>query len=284
MDIDFSKLPEPLPAEAGEGSVQSSRPNPFTITPQNQPVVSDLGQPFDLSALPEPLPAEPEPRGTLADMGIAAVDGVSSAVREVGALVRDHTMVPPSIRGKLTEIGNAIMPEAPKPETVIGKIESDLVRFGLGFLAGGAVVKGTSAVANLAKSAVGTGLVADPHAERLSNIVEKYPSIANPITEFLAAKDDDSTAAGKFKASIEDVLTNSVAQLLFKTVKVAKNHFGGKINDADAASMAEDILKTGAPKSVAAPVLDPVIKAEQARQAVTPAWSPLNPDSAVEMG
>lgn len=276
--IDFSKLPEPLPAEAE--SVAPVTSNPFAVTPQNQPVVSDLGQPFSLEGLPEPLPAEPAQRGTLADMGVAGAHGLESAIREgvktFGSML-NSTVVPPPLREKAAELGESLLPDAmvPKPETIIGKIESDLVRFGLGFLAGGRIIKSTGVAANLAKSAVGTGIVADPQAERLSNIVESYPSLANPITEFLAAKDGDSTSESKFKASLEDVLTNSVAQLAFKTFKVAKGHLSGKISDTDAASMAEDILKTGAPKSATAPVVDPAIKATQAREAITPAWSPL---------
>lgn len=278
MNIDLSQLPEPLPAEA-DPKVPSI-PNPFVVTPQTQPVVNDLGQQFDLSSLPEPLPAEETTtRGTLADMGVAAAHGVESAVREGVKTAGDmalHTIVPPFMRDVVKDFVTSHTPNelTPKPETTIGKIESDLIRFGLGFLTGGQLIKGAGVAANMAKSAVGTGLVADPQAERLSNIIENYPSLKNPITDYLAASHDDSAAEGKFKAAVEDVLTNSVAQLAFKTMKVAKGALSGKATEADTSSMAEDLLKTGKPAS-ATHTVDPLIKAEQARQAITPEWAPL---------
>ena len=277
MDIDYSKLPEPLAAEADE---PTNTTNPLTI-PQRP--VENPGQPFpevDFSKLPEPLPAE---RGTLADMGVALGHGVESAARETvktfGSML-NQTVVPPFMREKVGALAESLMPAEiiPQPETTVGKIESDLIRFGLGFLAGGTVVKGAGALANIGKSAVGTGAVSDPHAERLANIIEQYPSLSNPVTDYLAAKDTDGTAEGKFKASLEDVLTNSVAQLAFKVFKTVKASRSGKATEAEAADMAEDILKAGPGKTTASTAthsIDPVIVAEKARQAVTPAWSPL---------
>jgi hypothetical protein len=265
QEIDWNSLPEPIPADA-----------PYTPTPQTQNVVQQPGHPFeqiDFSALPEPLPAE---RSTLADMGVAAVHGIESAARETvktfGSMV-NQTIVPAFARDAVGSTAEKLMPNplTPKPETWVGKLEADLIRFGLGFMAGGKIVHGVGAAANMAKSGIGTGIVSDSHEERLSNFIQEYPSLKNPLTDYLSAKDTDTTAEGKFKASLEDVLTNSVAQLAFKTFKVAKNHISG--NPSDASALAEDIVTSKHPKGPA--VVDPVVKAEQARQAVTPAWSPI---------
>ena len=39
--------------------------------------------------------------------------------------------------------------------------------------------------------------------ERLSDFVQKYPSIANPVTDFLASNPDDSFAVGRLKSALE---------------------------------------------------------------------------------
>lgn len=45
--------------------------------------------------------------------------------------------------------------------------------------------------------------VFDGHEARLSNLVEQYPALANPITDFLAADPNDSEAEGRLKNAIE---------------------------------------------------------------------------------
>lgn len=280
LNIDFSKLPTPLPADASDEVVLQSM-QAFKPTPQNQPVVNDLGKEFDMSNLPAPLPAEGEPqRGMLADAGVALAHGAESAARETvrtAGQILSHTSLPQGVKDVITGATDSHGETyTPKPETTLGKITSDLVRFGLGFVAGGTVIKGVGVAANIGKSAVGTGVVADPHAERLANIIEQYPSLQNPITSYLAANETDSIAEGKFKAALEDSLTNPIAQLAFKSIKYAKGLFNGKADEATKASLAEDLLKVHhPPKTAADDVIDPAVQAERARQAITPAWNPL---------
>ncbi len=45
----------------------------------------------------------------------------------------------------------------------------------------------------------------DPHEERLSNLIESFPDLRNPITDYLAADPSDSAAAGRFKNALEGV-------------------------------------------------------------------------------
>jgi len=46
------------------------------------------------------------------------------------------------------------------------------------------------------------------HEDRLSNIINEYPELANPVTEFLAADDDDNELLGRLKNSIEGAMTD----------------------------------------------------------------------------
>lgn len=67
----------------------------------------------------------------------------------------------------------------------------------------------------------------DPHEDRLSNLIQSYPSLENPVTEFLAASEDDSAAMGRFKNALEgiglDLAIVGTFALGVKALKSAKN-------------------------------------------------------------
>ena len=45
----------------------------------------------------------------------------------------------------------------------------------------------------------------DGHEARLSNMIQQYPMLANPVTEFLQADDDDHEIVGRLKAAVEGI-------------------------------------------------------------------------------
>lgn len=55
------------------------------------------------------------------------------------------------------------------------------------------------------RGAVAGGIVLDPHEERLSNLIESFPDLQNPVTAYLAAEPDDSAAEGRLKNALESV-------------------------------------------------------------------------------
>lgn len=55
------------------------------------------------------------------------------------------------------------------------------------------------------KAAGAGAIVFDPHEQRLSDLVEEFPSLSNPITDYLAADPKDSAAEGRFKSAIESI-------------------------------------------------------------------------------
>lgn len=176
-----------------------------------------------------------------------AVIGTRKTVREVGRAVLPEALQDAAFKA---ENDSKIEAHADKPETLLGKITSDIVQFGLGFVGGSAILKGAgvatklpSVVKEIVASGVGTGIVADPNEARLSNIVQEYPFLENPVTEFLAAKPEDGLAEGKFKAALEDMLTTPVAMILFKGVKAIKNQMlpGKAVEQLD--GVADDIMK-----------------------------------------
>lgn len=97
-------------------------------------------------------------------------------------------------------------------ETTTGNMVRNVAQFTAGFLATrglpgvqalGAAGTGGALTANALRGAVADFSVFDPQEERLSNLVEEFPALQNPVTEFLAAQTDDGAAEGRLKSSLE---------------------------------------------------------------------------------
>lgn len=77
------------------------------------------------------------------------------------------------------------------------------------------------------RGAIAGALALDPHEERLSNLVQSYPALENPITEYLAANADDGYAEGRLKNALEgvgmDVALIGSFGLALKAVKFSRN-------------------------------------------------------------
>lgn len=139
-----------------------------------------------------PLEAIPQLRAVQLFAQGAEAAGVTDAIQEMD----------------LTEGGDA--------ETVAGGLAQGVTQFLTGWVTGGRAVG--LAKAGLARyaSAAGRGAVVDatafdPFDDRLSNLVENYEDLRNPVTEYLAADPTDTEAEGRFKSSLEGLLLGVVA-------------------------------------------------------------------------
>jgi hypothetical protein len=187
-----------------------------------QPVQSQPVTAGEAVATPEPA----QERGLLLDMALGAVHGVESAIKGVREDARAiERMLPESMQDE--GINEPLTMGTPAPQTTIGKLESDVIRFGAGFLGAGKFIKGAGMVAGAAKSLISTVVTSDPNADRLSNLIEEHPYLHNSVSEYLQAQPGDSFAEGKFKAAIEDLGLSAVGGLLYKSIKAAKSHFTG---------------------------------------------------------
>jgi hypothetical protein len=117
----------------------------------------------------------------------------------------------------------------PEPVSVTGGIVNDVTQFATGFIAAGRALRalgwarGVTAGGNVARGMV-QGAVADAgffdgHEERLSNLVESYPALSNPVTEFLAADPNDSEAEGRLKAAVEGLLVGGAVESLILALR-----------------------------------------------------------------
>lgn len=167
-------------------------------------------------------------------------------------------------------------------ETLVGDLTKDIVQFGVGLLPGAGALKGVGLASKLGKgakelttSAVGTGLVADPDADRLSNVIQQT-GLANPINEFLSRDGDDSILVSKLKAAAEDVLTTGAALSLINSLKILKYQRTGNKEGLEQAVKDQDSLIKNAenelnPGTVTKSVSDNVMNPTLPKQTNIPA-------------
>lgn len=144
-----------------------------------------------------------------------------------------------------------------EPKSVVSAIARDAVRLGMGYMAGGKLLGGLDTVTKrLGAIALGSTVTSDPHAPNLNNIIQDYPRLQNPVSEFLAAKKDDPILLGKLKHAVEDTFTDAVGEVFLHAIQAYKATAKGDTVGLDAASkkinellpQAEKEIETGAKK------------------------------------
>lgn len=134
----------------------------------------------------------------------------------------------------------AELPDIPKPfdvpdttvNTIVSTIGQFVVPFGAAGKAMGAAKLGTNVAASFPKAAkiarpMIQGAIADfsafdGHEVRLSNLIESVPALQNPVSEYLAASEDDSELEGRFKNAVEGLGIGAAADGLFKCLSAVK--------------------------------------------------------------
>ncbi|MCX8588729.1 hypothetical protein [Gilliamella sp. B3801] len=121
------------------------------------------------------------------------------------------------------------MPEVSAPQTISGGITHGVSQFIVGFIPAVRATKFIKPLKNVGSWVKGmiAGSVTDftvfsPHEERLSNLVQEFPELANPITEYLQAKPDDSFAEGRLKNSLEGIIAGGLAEPLTRSLRLLK--------------------------------------------------------------
>src|SRR5690606_20221031 len=96
-------------------------------------------------------------------------------------------------------------------------------------------------------AAAGAVVIA-PHEERLSNLMEDFPALRHPVTEYLAAKPDASAAEGRSKNASEGIgLDLAVIGAFATTAKALKLYRAGDEAGAKA------VLETATPQGQTLP-------------------------------
>lgn len=144
-----------------------------------------------------------------------------------------------------------------KARTKTGGMIRGISQFLTGFIPATKAMKGIGGAGKIAKTAraAGAGMVADalvfdPQEQRLSNLIEKYPELQNPVTEYLQAEPDDSELEGRFKNALEGLGVGLVAEGFMAALRGVRSSRIKKLETDEAAKEAETIEKFAAIEDV----------------------------------
>lgn len=124
------------------------------------------------------------------------------------------------------------LPAPASPRSTTGRLIKGISQFVVGMAGAGKVkglqaLKGTGTAGKLSGYAI-QGAIADffafqPHEERLSNLVETFPALQNPVTEYLAADPEDGAAEGRFKNALEGLSLGIMSDGFISSVRALRN-------------------------------------------------------------
>lgn len=163
-------------------------------------------------------------------------------------------------------------PEVEQPHSIPGRMARGVIQFSAGFLpifrATNALAAPTSYVGKLAAGEVAALMAGqagmDPYEDRLSNLVEQFPSLSNPVTRFLEAHPEDSESEVRLKMALEDLGIGAVFTGFIESLKALR--FARKMK-----AKPEEVIETVA-KSTKEPkgssIIDTTSNISQAKRAV----------------
>ena len=143
-------------------------------------------------------------------------------------------------------------------KSVTGAMVNGMAQFLTGFATGGHMLRGTAAAGkmgfvgtSMAKGMFSDFAAFDGHEERLSDLINQFPMLANPVTEYLASDPEDTEGEGRFKNMAEGLIpdalfTGFVASLkAIKQARAVKAATGSKTYLEAADALTNEIKATG---------------------------------------
>ncbi|AJA44482.1 DNA/RNA non-specific endonuclease [Frischella perrara] len=165
------------------------------------------------------------------DIPLQILGGIRDAAQSVSDLSWDTSPTNLIMEyGFNVETQNPIqLGEVPEPETISGALTRGVSQFLIGFIPVSRTlkfIKPISKMGELGKGAIAGGItdftVFAPHEERLSNLVQSFKELQNPVTEYLQADPDDSAAEGRLKNVLEGLLIGGLAEPFAHSLRALK--------------------------------------------------------------
>lgn len=152
---------------------------------------------------------------TWLEENVASLGGVQITDPETGEFDFEF-LGPEELKAHREKGGTGVrepLPTTGEPESVTGGVVRGIAQFVTGFIGAGkglkalgvgkAATTGGRIVKAAGQGAVADFAVFDPAEARLSNLIESVPALKNPVTEFLAADEDDTALEGRLKNTVE---------------------------------------------------------------------------------
>jgi len=215
--------------------------------------------------------------GTAGDMIKGVGEGAVKAVEETVQFGADVINWFDKMDGSddIADVDIDIVPDWLETKTTAGKMVSGVSQFLTGFVGAGKVLKATKLANGIIKlgkgakyingvvqGAIADAVVFDPHEERLSNLINTFPALENPVTTYLAADPTDSSAEGRFKNALEGLALGGLVDAVVAVVRGVKARALAKNVDEfieatiKTADEVDEALK-GATKDTPAPEVKP---------------------------
>lgn len=172
-----------------------------------------------------------------ADMFKGAYNGVVGAVQETGQFAWDVANLNPFMELDDKMPGYAELDGIKATTTTqVGKVTESIVQLGVAVIGAGKFIKAAGVLRNastlargMASGAIADAVAVDPLEARLSNVVESFPLLANPITEALAASPGDNRWEGRLKNAAEGVVVGAAFDALLGGVKWLRAKSAGDV-------------------------------------------------------
>lgn len=250
--------PSSAPQEVDLLKQPLSSPAPATVGPPVDLITNMLG--YEPEVLPEDMPPEDSPAhpsaptpvtDMMASIGLGAAQGVMEAKDFAVEMLWPHNKQAQDVFNTKSTARQWMEKQAKelRDGSIVNGIAHSIAQFGVGFIGLGKLKwakeglqwarsagKTATIAAETARGAAASTVVMDPHQERLSNLVESYPALSNPITRYLAARPEDTKADGRLKNALEGVVMD--VSLAGAIAAVAKGIKFARAGDIDAANKA----------------------------------------------
>lgn len=151
-----------------------------------------------------------EAANSVLDLGAAVDNWMASKVGTID--VTTGNWITPGEHAAGERIDYAQVDTIPEPDTTAGKMLAGITQFLTGFTAANAtkpfkawqtINQGEKAVKAAAAGAAADFTAFNGQEERLSNLLQQYPALQNPVTEFLQSDPNDGEIEGRFKNALE---------------------------------------------------------------------------------